>query len=210
MREIKHTVYLLGDSTCADKTPEAYPETGWGTCFKDHIIEGWDLKNLAVNGMSSKRFLERGLFDELLKELREGDYVLIQFGHNESKEDDRKTEPWTTFSDNLKFMITKIREKKAKPVLVSSIERRRHPIENTHGEYPQAMEAVAKEKNIPFIDMTTPTRELYEKLGPEPSKRLFNHFKKEDNSHFSPEGAALMAKMVAERMKNAPFLKTLK
>ncbi len=206
MKETKHTVFLLGDSTCADKAPEAYPETGWGTCFKNHLKDDWELRNLAVNGMSSRRFLERGLFDDFIKNLKAGDYVLIQFGHNESKEDDRKTEPWTTFSENLRFMITKIEEKGAKTILVSSIERRRHPVENTHGEYPQAMEAVAKEKNIPFIDMTNPTRELYEKLGPEPSKRLFNHAKKEDNSHFSPEGAELMAKMVAERLSGVPFL----
>lgn len=207
MNNTRHTVFLLGDSTCADKVPEAYPETGWGTCFRSHLKEGWDLQNLAVNGMSSKRFLERGLFDEFIKELKQGDYVLIQFGHNESKEDDRKTEPWTTYSDNLRFMIKQIQAKKTNTILVSSIERRRHPVETTHGEYPQAMEAVAKELKVPFVDMTNPTRELYEKLGPEGSKKLFNHSKKEDNSHFSPEGAALMAKMVAERLENIPFIR---
>ncbi len=201
-------VFLLGDSTCADKTPEVYPETGWGTCFSKYVKNNYKVINLAQNGMSSRRFIERGLFDSFIKQLKENDWVIIQFGHNESKEDDRKTEPWTTFSDNLRFMIKQIEDKKANPVLVSSIERRRHPVENTHGDYPLAMEAVAKELNIPFADMTNPTRELYNKLGPEETKKIFNHKTKEDNSHFSPYGADLMAKMVAERLSTLPIIKT--
>ncbi len=203
----KPTVFLLGDSTCADKAPEAYPETGWGTCLRSFLKEGWELKNLAVNGMSTKRLLERGLFDELIALVKEGDYVLIQFGHNESKEDDRKTEPWTSYSDNLRYMICRIEEKGANPILVSSIERRRHPVENTHGEYPKAMEAVAKEKNIPFVEMTNATREVFDSLGPEGSRKLFNHAHKEDNSHFSPEGAAFIAEMVAVKLSEMPFIK---
>ncbi len=202
-----NNIFLLGDSTCADKTPEVYPETGWGTCFSKYVNNNYKVINLAQNGMSSRRFIEGGLFDSFIKQLKENDWVIIQFGHNESKEDDRKTEPWTTFSDNLRFMIKQIEGKKANPALVSSIERRRHPVENTHGEYPQAMEAVAKEENIPFADMTNPTRELYNKLGPEETKKIFNHKTKEDNSHFSPYGADLMAKMVAERLSTLPIIK---
>lgn len=202
----KPTVFLLGDSTCADKTPEAYPETGWGTCFRSFLSDEWSLKNLAVNGMSTRRLLERGLFDDFITQVKTGDYALIQFGHNESKEDDRKTAPWTTYSDNLRYMINRIREKEASPILVSSIERRRHPVENTHGEYPMAMEAVAKELDVPFVNMTDPTRELYDRLGPEESKKLFNHAIREDNSHFSPEGAAVMAKMIAAKLMGMPFI----
>jgi lysophospholipase L1-like esterase len=141
------------------------------------------------------------VFEKLASSLSPGDWVVIQFGHNEDKPDEaRHTWPWTTFGENLAHMITRIRMKGAFPVLLSSIERRRFregKAYDTLGEYPWAMAAVAVRLGVPFFDLTTPTLHLLDALGEEASRRLFNQGiwpnypdGVEDNTHLSLYGAS--------------------
>ncbi|MFA6846238.1 MAG: rhamnogalacturonan acetylesterase [Sphaerochaetaceae bacterium] len=217
---MSHKVFLLGDSTCANKRSEVYPETGWGMCFYSYLKQGWIVDNRAVNGMSSKSALANGVFDALLKDVSPDDYVIIQFGHNEDKPDEeRHTEPWSTYMDNLAYMATKLQEKQAHVIFISSIERRRFENgreQDSLHDYPVAMEQCAKDLSIPFIDMTRPTLELIQTLGFEGSRQLFMNLDLhiwpnfpeglEDNTHLSHFGAQTIAKMIAQKLKNFPFI----
>jgi len=211
------TVFLLGDSTCATKMPNAWPEAGWGMCFAPFLAWGWRLDNRAVNGLSSRLALSGGVFERLASSLSSGDWVVIQFGHNEDKPDEaRHTWPWTTYGENLAYMITRIRMKGAFPVLLSSIERRRFregKAYDTLGEYPWAMAAVAVRLGVPFFDLTTPTLHLLDDLGEQGSRRLFNQGiwpnypdGVEDNTHLSLYGAQSIAGMVANLLSPLPFV----
>lgn len=223
------TLFLLGDSTCAVKRAEARPETGWGECFRPYLADGWTLDNRAVNGRSTRQFLLEGNFSEVEDALRPGDAVLLQFGHNEPKPEPwRHTEPWTTYQDNLRLMTASIRKRGATPYFATSIARRRFTIvrdtmtlQDTHGDYPKAMEAVAKEMEVPCIDMTSATMRWLSCAGDEGSKRFFMNFPagrypnypdgKADDTHLRPEGAEKVAEMIAERLaKLTPPPKFLK
>ncbi len=115
-------VFLLGDSTCAQKSPDVYPETGWGMCFGKHLAKGWTADNRAINGRSTKMFLDEGAFAACLSDLHGGDYGIIQFGHNENKMDEeRHTEPWTSYSANLRYMAQSILQKGGHPVFPAAI-----------------------------------------------------------------------------------------
>ncbi len=215
------TVFLLGDSTCANKRMETWPETGWGMCFDSFLAGGWSLDNRAVNGLSTRSAIEKGVYASMLEKVHEGDWVIIQFGHNDSKEDERRhTEPWGSYQDNLRKMVREIREKGANPIILSSIERRRFAGAEalaTHGDYPAAAKAVSDELSVLFVPMTELTRDLYQRLGPEGSRRLFNQLPagvwpnypegKEDNTHLSRYGAQSIAGMIAAQLRGkVPFL----
>jgi len=208
-------VILLGDSTCANKREEARPETGWGECFASYLKEDWCLYNLAQNGRSTQMVLLEGIFADACHLAGKGDYVLIQFGHNESKKEaHRHTEPWTTFRYNLHYMINRLKKKEFNVILISSIARRNfqkgHMVD-THGDYPAAMKKAAKENNLPFIEMSQRTLDYLDKVGEEESLKYFMNFPaglypnypegKTDNTHLRPEGAALIASMIAEEAK---------
>ena len=215
-----HTVFLLGDSTCAAKLPETWPETGWGMCFAPFLKWDWRLDNRAVNGLSSRLALDSGVFENLARDAKEGDYVVVQFGHNEDKPDkERHTFPWTTYRENLVFMVRRLRAKNVRPVFLSSIERRRFDrygkAYDTLREYPLAMEACAKSLGIPFYDMTHPTLALLDELGEERSRILFNQGiwpnypdGVEDNTHLSLYGAQSIAGMIATLLSPLPFVRT--
>ncbi len=214
---------LLGDSTCAIKTEEARPETGWGEAFAPFMDKEWTLINLAQNGRSTEMILLEGIFADACHIAEEGDYVIIQFGHNETKKEiHRHTEPWTTYQYNLQYMINRLSKKRVKVILISSIARRNfidgHMVD-THGDYPLSMKAVAERNNIPFIEMSQRTLAFFEDAGENESLRYFMNFPKgvypnypegkEDNTHLRPEGAALIASMIAEELKKTdsfPFL----
>ncbi|MFA6775646.1 MAG: rhamnogalacturonan acetylesterase [Sphaerochaetaceae bacterium] len=218
-------VFLLGDSTCAQKSPDVYPETGWGMCFGKHLAKGWTADNRAINGRSTKMFLDEGAFAACLSDLHGGDYGIIQFGHNENKMDEeRHTEPWTSYSANLRYMAQSILQKGGHPVFVSPISRRNFLdgkyLMHTLGDYPQAMEAVARNMSLPFIDLTTPTRKEIEELGSLKSRKYFMHFDAglyphypdgdADDTHLRPEGAeavaALLSKLLFIQYPDLPFI----
>lgn len=219
-----HTLHLLGDSTCAEKKPVSRPQTGWGEEFTPFLAPDWNLANHAVNGLSTKLMLSSGLFGKVLDTLKDGDWVTVQFGHNETKPDiERHTEPWTTYTENLEYIAAQVREKGSSLIFLSSITRRRFVdgvIRNTHEEYPDAMEQSALKLNIPYIDMNKITMGFLTAMGEEASKELFMHLEPgespnypegvADDTHLRPQGARLIARIIYEQMASSfpglPFL----
>jgi lysophospholipase L1-like esterase len=208
-------VYSIGDSTMANKTKEVYPETGWCQVVGNYFDETVIVRNHAKNGRSSKSFLSEGLWQNVLDSLRQGDYVFIQFGHNDQKKHDstRYTLPFETFSENLERYVNELRSKGAVPVLFTSIVRRKFgddgKLIDTHGDYLEATKNVARQLNVPLIDLNKLTEEWINSLGEEPSKEMFLWTKpneefpngRQDNTHLSVKGANCVARMAVEELK---------
>lgn len=206
----KVTVYLIGDSTIADKAPDKFPETGWGSPFKTFFDSSVVVENRAKNGRSTRTFIAENLWAPIEGSLQEGDYVFIQFGHNDEAKE--KTDRYTTpeeYKQNLIKFITETRNKKAIPVLLTPVTRRRFEegkIQETHKAYSKLVEEVALQQNVAFIDLDTKSRSLLQDLGEEASKLLFLQLQpgehpnypegKVDNTHFSELGARKMAQLV--------------
>lgn len=212
------TIYMIGDSTMSDKkNPDTNPEHGWGQVLAQFFNKSIKIDNRAVNGRSSKSFIAEKRWDSILKTLKEGDYVFIQFGHNDQKVNDPKryTNPHTTYRNNLIKFVLETRGKGATPILFSSIARRNFNetgvLVDTHGEYPLQMRLVSKEYQVPFIDLQYLTEQLEESYGVEGSKKLHLHFEsgevpfykdgKHDNTHLSKLGATETAKLAISELK---------
>jgi lysophospholipase L1-like esterase len=211
------TLHLAGDSTMAEKLPTKRPETGWGECLQSFFDEKQVLvKNYAKNGRSTRTFISEGLWAALLEQVKAGDYVMIQFGHNdESKEKVDRYTPPEDFRKNLIRFIEDVRAKKAFPVLLTPLMRRHFDadgqLQDTHGEYPGIVRSVAAEYKTPLIDMHRKSQTLLEHYGAEPSRALFLQLKPqentnypngiEDNTHFSPAGAQMMTSLVVEGIR---------
>lgn len=215
-------IFIGGDSTISIKETKAYPETGWGMPFVYFWDSSVSVINKAKNGRSTKTFISEGIWKSIMNEAGEGDYVFIQFGHNdESKE---KVERYTTpeeYKNNLVKFITETRNKKAIPVLLTPVSRRKFDKEGkaleTHKEYSPLVLEVAKQQNVFCIDLDKKSMELYQQMGAENSRLLFLQLKsgehpnypegKEDNTHFNELGARLIAQIVlAELKKEFPDL----
>lgn len=213
----KITIYTIGDSTMANKdTTNNNPERGWGQVLAKFFDDQVVVENRAKNGRSSKSFLTERLWQDVCLTLKPGDYVFIQFGHNDSKPDTaRHTEPRTTYRANLIRYISDTQAKGAYPVLFTSIVRRKFnaagELEDTHGEYLVVVRELAKEMNIPLIDMEQESRKLVERLGPEASKKLYMWIEPgvyekypdglKDDTHLNEDGALQMAKIAVTKMK---------
>lgn len=225
----KTTVYAIGDSTMANKKdPEQNPERGWGQMLQPLFSDDVKIDNRAVNGRSTRSFIDLKLWDSVYRSLKKGDYVFIQFGHNDGKVTDptRYTNPHTGYRHNLIKFILETREKKATPILFSSITRRTFnehgALIDSHGDYTQEMRLVAQEYKVPFIDMQYYTELLEESYGFEKSKELHLHFKPEenayipkgidDNTHLSVKGATEIAKIAAKQIQllDIPLSKKVK
>ncbi len=212
----KIKIFLAGDSTMSIKEPKAFPETGWGMPF----VHFWDstvkVVNRAKNGRSTKTFISEGLWKSIMDEVKEGDYVFIQFGHNdEAKEKLERYATPDTFKMNLTRFIKETREKKAIPVLFTPVSRRKFDKEGkaveTHKEYSLLVKEVAKETGVLFVDLDEKSRALYQQFGEEQSKLLFLQLQpgehpnypdgKNDNTHFSELGARLIAQLVLSEIK---------
>lgn len=211
------TVYLAGDSTCANKLAEKRPETGWGEMFgqffRDNKVK---IDNRAMNGRSTKTFISEGRWQKIVDDLKRGDYVFIQFGHNDSSKDkgERYTPP-EDYRKNLIKFIEEVRAKKAFPILLTPVMRRRFDKDgkfyDTHGGYPDIVRNVAKEYKTPLIDAQRESEKLIVGLGEENSKKLFLILAKgespnypnglDDNTHFSPKGAEEIAKIIVAEIK---------
>ena len=213
-------VFLLGDSTCAAKSSEARPETGWGECLQEYLKEGWVVDNRAINGLSTKDMIAKGLFQAVVNDAESGDAALIQFGHNDSKKEDpeRYSEPWSQYIANLAYMADKLMEKGVSVAFLTSIARRRFVdgiIVDTHGDYPAAMKAAAHQAGCLCIDLTVPTMVLLQEAGECDSRKYYMNFApglypnypagNADDTHLRPEGAALIAKLVYKGLKTAGF-----
>jgi lysophospholipase L1-like esterase len=203
------TLHLAGDSTLAEKRPEKRPETGWGEYLTAQFRSGTVLiANHAQNGRSTRTFISEGRWQALLDGVKPGDYVLIQFGHNDQsiEKSDRYT-PEADYHRNLQRFVSDVREHQATPVLMTPVARRRFDEQdrliNSHGVYPDIVRAVATEQQVTLIDMQQRSEMLLQAAGPEASKKLFLWLAPNehpnypngvsDNTHFSPTGAQRMA-----------------
>ncbi len=211
-------VYMVGDSTMSDKKAEVYPETGWGQVFDEFFDEQVTVHNHAVNGRSTKSFITEGRWQTVLDSLKQGDYVFIQFGHNDQKDQDsaRYTDPYGTYSQNLEKYVRESRDKGATPILLTSIVRRKFDengqLLDTHGDYPLAMRAVAKELDVGLIDLQKLTADLVQSMGDEPSKEVYlwtepnDRFPegRQDDTHLRVVGAKKVAELVANELVKLP------
>ncbi len=201
------TVYIAGDSTAAQKYADDAPETGWGMALPFFLRDDLTVDNRALNGRSSKSFIDEGWLTPILDAIGPGDLLIVQFAHNDEKIEDptRYTEPWTTYQDHLRQYLDGARERGAVPVLATPVERRRFDdagtAEPTHGEYPAAMRALAEAEGVALLDIQALSIALWQQLGVEESKRYFNWTgTTEDNTHFSPTGAIAVARLVARQL----------
>ncbi|MGW7078179.1 rhamnogalacturonan acetylesterase [Streptomyces sp. NPDC054866] len=201
------TLYIAGDSTAAQKYTDAAPETGWGMALPFFLHGRLKVANHAMNGRSSKSFVDEGRLAVILEAIRPGDRLLVQFAHNDEKSADptRYTEPWSTYQDYLKQYVDGVRSRGARPVLVTAVERRKFAAGGTalptHGEYPAAMRALAEAEGVPLLDVQALSLALWQTLGVEETKAYFNWTAAEqDNTHFNPPGAIAVARLVAAEL----------
>ncbi|MDV7215554.1 rhamnogalacturonan acetylesterase [Streptomyces prunicolor] len=207
------TLYIAGDSTAAQKYVIEAPETGWGMALPFFLRKGVKVSNQAINGRSSKSFVDEGRLDAILADIQPGDLLLIQFAHNDEKTADptRYTEPWTTYQEYLRLYIDGARGRGARPVLATPVERRRFDAAGnalpTHGDYPAAMRALAQEERVALLDIEALSLALWQRLGVEETKVYFNWTDTEqDNTHFNPPGAIAVARLVARELARTRVL----
>jgi len=201
------TVWLAGDSTMAQNQPDKRPETGWGealqSCFDSAEVR---IANRAMNGRSTRSFVAEGRWQAIVDSLHDGDYVFLQFGHNDEKVGtDRYASP-DDYRRNLARFVDDVRGKGAHPVLFTPVVRRKFDgvrLVDTHGEYPEAMRTAARERKVELADMTRASAELVQRLGPDSSRALWLHLEPgaspnyptgvHDDTHFNLRGAQQMA-----------------
>jgi lysophospholipase L1-like esterase len=217
------TIYMIGDSTMANKPLEDNPERGWGMMLQDHFNETVTVENHAMNGRSTRSFLYENRWQPIADKLKKGDYVIIQFGHNDESPEkmERYTKP-DAFKTNLVFFVNDTRARKAIPILCTPVMRRRFDengaFYDTHGEYPDIIRRVADSLKVPMVDLHRETEEVIRNLGPEASKKMFLFIQpgeyaslpngREDNTHFSEWGAREVAGLFVEKInKLVPDLK---
>lgn len=211
----KIKVWLAGDSTMSRKDVRAYPETGWGMPFAYFFDSTVTVDNHAKNGRSTKTFITEKLWQGVIENVQEGDYVFIQFGHNdEVKEKASFTAP-EDFTLNLKRFVTEARNKKANPVLLTPVARRKFDptgrIVGTHDHYSALVRSVAGDLKVPLIDLDKLSQDLLQQFGPEQSKLLFLQLQpgehpnypdgKTDNTHFNELGARKVAQLVLAEVR---------
>ena len=215
-------IFIAGDSTAATNYENTFPQTGWGQMLGNFIEGPVAIKNHAMNGRSTKSFIDQGRLDAILNEITTGDFLFIQFGHNDQKKEDpeRYTDPNTSYKDNLKQFINGAKAKGATPVLISPVTRRNfdanEKIINPHVGYYEAVTELAKELDIAYIDLFIKSKSLLEELGDEKSKELFLWLEPgkypnfeagiTDNTHFTVKGAYEVARLVAEGIKEEKII----
>lgn len=239
------TIFMIGDSTMANKPLEGgNQERGWGHVLGGYFSENIRVENHARNGRSSKSFIDEGLWEVVINKVKPGDYVFIQFGHNDEKADEKRhTDPGSTFDANLRRFVKETRAKGGIPVLFNAIVRRNfrnnknavaeddvrkdlskgsasqdgEVLIDTHGKYLESPRNVAKELDVPFVDMNKITHDLVQEMGPEASKKLFMWIPegvcaacpkgREDNTHLNVYGARTIAGLTVDAIaKEVPAL----
>lgn len=192
------TIALIGDSTVTDKV-------GWGKAFAGRVKDRVKVLNFAVGGRSSKSWYDEKRLPAVLN--AKPDYVLIQFGHNDlpGKGPERETDPAGNYRDYLRLYVNEFRKIGAKPVIISSVTRRSFDengkILSTLTLWAEAAQAVAKEMNVPFIDLHTASINYHNKIGPDASM-AFNPTKG-DVTHFNPKGAEAITDLILKEIKVA-------
>lgn len=207
-------VFLCGNSTVVDQEDE--PWASWGQMITRWFTPQVAIANYAESGLSCTTFLAQLRLDKILTQLKPGDYVIVEFGHNDEKEKKAGDGAWYSYSRNLKIFADRVREAGGNIIFCTPTARRffnddHKTIKNTHGDYPEAMKTVARRENVPVIDLTVMSTSFYEALGEEGSKRSLVHYPANtfpgqdkplaDNTHFNPYGACEIAKMVVMGLK---------
>lgn len=199
-------IYYIGDSTVQFNKINTYPQTGMSQVLSLFTAEGVTVHPHGKNGRSTKSFLEEGRFEPVRENLSAGDFLLIQFGHNDEKIQDptRYTAPFGAYQENLRYFITEARKKGAYPVLITPIARRLFDEKGvfcpgSHGEYPEAMRQLGAQEQVPVADLTAITEGYLAELGDEASKPLFVW--PVDNTHLKPEGAIKMVSFLAQQLQ---------
>lgn len=207
-------VFLAGNSTVVDQADEPY--AAWGQMIPVFFQpEKVVIANYAESGETLKAFRAERRLAKIVSLIKAGDYLFIEFAHNDQKPGGNHLDPFTTYKETIKEYIHVVRQKGAFPVLVTSMHRRNFDedgsIINTLGDYPEAMRQVGKEENVPVIDLNAMSKQLYEAWGPQSSLKAFVHYpantfpgqtrKLEDNTHFTPYGAYELAKCIVEGIK---------
>ncbi len=208
-------IVYAGDSTAAVNKIDTYPQTGMSQGLLLYLKNGIEMKSFAMNGRSTKSFIDEGRLDLIDQVLEAGDILLIQFGHNDAKDDPlRYTDPDTTYQENLMKFVTVARNHGAYPVLVTPIARRLFDengifLPGSHGAYPDAMKQVGEHNDVPVVDLTSVTEAYLAGLGDEKSKTLFVWPK--DNTHLKVEGAVIMAGFLCDGLwaLGAPYAEVL-
>lgn len=222
-------IHMIGDSTMADKPLEpAQPERGWGQLFPLYTRDPSRVVNYAMNGRSTKSFIDEGRWAKVLAALAPGDWVIIEFGHNDEKREKPAVfaDAATTYRDNLRRFVREARAAGANPVLATPIVRRRFDaagkIVDTHGDYPAALRAVAAEEKVPLLELHDRTHDLVASLGAEPSKKLYLWIApgeydslpkgREDDTHLSAHGASRVSELAIAEIKRLklPLAEALK
>ncbi len=213
------TVYIAGDSTVTDQPNE--PWSSWGAMLPRFFKPGVAVSNHSWSGLSLRSFMGGKRLDKILSTMKQGDYLFIQFGHNDQKEKGEGVGAFTTYKADLEHFVEEARKKGGLPVLVTSMQRRRFDgagkVVETLGDYPEAVRQVATEKKVPLIDLNAMSRPFYEALGPENSKKAFVHYPAgtfpgqtavlKDDTHFNTYGGYELAKCIVEGIKaNVPDL----
>ena len=224
LQEDKVRIWLIGDSTVCDQPLDRAPVTGWGTPFKAFFDSTVEVENHARGGRSTRTFLSEKRWETVFNGLKSGDYVLMQFGHNDEAKEPQYKDRYTPVPDykrNLSLFIEQSRSKGAMPILVTPVTRmnfdKEGNIKETHKEYTAAVWEVSKALKVPVIDLDSMSRALLQAYGPERSKDLFMildslehpHYPvgRNDHTHFTEFGARKMAQLVlSEIRKQVPGL----
>lgn len=209
------TIFLCGNSTVVDQEEE--PWASWGQMIPRWFTDKVAISNHAESGLTARSFIVGRRLEKVLSMLKKGDYVICEFGHNDQKEQQPGDGAWYHFQYQLKIFIDQVRKAGGNLIFVTPTQRRRFDdathtkILETHGDYPDAMRDVAKREGVPVIELHDMTRDFFETLGFEGSKKALVHYPEgtfpgqekalEDNTHFNPYGAYEVAKMVVMGMK---------
>lgn len=209
-------LYLAGDSTMSDK-PADLPEFGWGQALPRFFADPTRVHNHAMNGRSTRSFINEGRWQKIVDALRPGDFVIIQFGHNDEKIDKPEvgTDVATVFPENLRRFVREVRAKQASPILATPVARRKFDaagkLQPTHGAYPDAVRTVGASEKVPLLELERATSAWLQGTGDEPSKKFFmwiepGKFAKlpkgsQDNTHFVEAGAVHVAELAVAEMR---------
>lgn len=214
-----HTIFWAGDSTVQTNDYTTYPQCGIGQVFSLFIKEGYHIENHARNGRSTKSFIDEGRLQQIEERINPGDFLFIQFGHNDEKKEDptRYTEPFGSYIENLERFIHVAREHGAYPVLITPLERRRFDetgkLEpSLHTDYVAGMKEAAKSNQVPLVDLCSRSREVLSQTGEKESRRWYMFFpegsyaehpeESRDNTHLRYEGAVLYGRLIARELQS--------
>lgn len=218
MGNITGRIFWAADSTVQTNDITTYPQTGIGQVFSLYTKESVVVLNHAKNGRSTKSFMDEGRLDVIDEQIGEGDFLFIQFGHNDEKSEDptRYTEPFSTYMENLETYIHVAKKHNAHPVLITPLERRcfvdeKHLGMGAHSDYVAAMKQTAEKNKVPLVDLYSMSRCALKKAGEPGSRRWYMYFErnmyenypegKQDNTHLRHEGAVMYAGFIAKGLR---------